>query len=88
MSSKLTKKEQAWVDEVNAVLARCPSLKKIGFYTIGDPSIALYDLRRLDEVTAMLDGRNSSDWCTAVQKIGAGFDETIDFPSAVESTAG
>ncbi|CAM3299188.1 hypothetical protein SB6411_02091 [Klebsiella spallanzanii] len=86
--AKLTKKEQAWVDEVNAVMARCPSPKKIGFYTIGDPSIALYDLRRIGEVMARLDGRASSDWCTAVQNIGAGFDETIEFPSAVESTAG
>ncbi|EMH4161634.1 hypothetical protein RJ498_000849 [Pluralibacter gergoviae] len=88
MTSKLTKKEQAWVNEVNAVLARCPSPKKIGFYTIGDPSIALYDLRRMSGVTAALDGRNSSDWCTAVHRIGAGFDETIEFPSPVESTAG
>ncbi|MGE2471818.1 hypothetical protein ACMFCN_28415 [Klebsiella michiganensis] len=86
--AKLTKKEQAWVDEVNAVMSRCPSPKKIGFYTIGDPSIALYDLRRLDEVMARLDGRASSDWCTAVQDIGADFYETIEFPSAVESTAG
>lgn len=86
--SKLTKKEQAWVDELQAVLDRCPSPKKIGFYTVGDPTIFLYDLRRLDEVMEALDSRLSSDWCTAVQNIGAGFDETIDFPSAVESTAG
>lgn len=88
MMAKLTKKEQAWVDEVNAVLARCPSPKKIGFYTIGDPSIALYDLRRVDEVIAALDRSTSSDWCTAVQDIGAAFSETIEFPSPVESTAG
>lgn len=86
--SKLTKKEQAWVDEVNAVLARCPSPKKIGFFTIGDPVISLYDLRRVGEVVAALDRSSSSDWCTAVQNLGAGFDEVINFPSAVESTAG
>lgn len=34
----LTKKEQAWVDELQAVINRCPSPKKIGFYTIGDPN--------------------------------------------------
>lgn len=33
--AKLTKKERAWVDEVNSVLARCPSPEKIGFFTIG-----------------------------------------------------
>ncbi|MGG7930338.1 hypothetical protein PGN89_17170 [Klebsiella aerogenes] len=38
MTSKLTKKESAWFDEVNAVLARCPSPEKFGFYTIGDPN--------------------------------------------------
>ncbi|SLX01157.1 hypothetical protein [Klebsiella variicola] len=86
--AKLTKKERAWVDEVNSVLARCPSPEKIGFFTIGDPSILLYDLRRIDEVTDALDSRNSSDWCTSVKNIGAGFDETIEFPSSVESTAG
>lgn len=88
MAKNLTKKEIAWVDELNEVLARCPSPKKIGFYTIGDPQLCLYDLRRIDEVTNALDSRKSSDWCTAVQNIGAGFDEVIYFPSAVESTAG
>lgn len=85
---KLTAKERAWIDELQAVLDRCPSPKKIGFYTIGDRNINLYDLRRVDEVQNALDSSSSSDWCTAVEKIGAGFDETIDFPSAVESTAG
>ena len=84
----LNKKERAWIDELQAVLDRCPSPKKIGFYTIGDPNINLYDLRRIDEVMEALDSRQSSDWCIAVQDIGAGFDEHIDFPSAVESTAG
>lgn len=86
--AKLTKKEQAWIDELQAVLDRCPSPKKIGFYTIGDPNISLYDLRRDKEVQAALDSRASSDWCTAVASVGAGFDETIDFPSGVLSTAG
>ncbi len=40
----LTKKEQAWLSELQDVLDRCPSPKKIGFYTIGDKSIYLYDL--------------------------------------------
>ena len=86
--AKLTKKEQAWVDEVNDVLARCPSPEKIGFYTIGDPSIMLYDKRRVDEVMTALNSRSSSDWCTAVRDVKAGFDEVIEFPSQVESTAG
>lgn len=31
MTSKLTKKELAWLDEVNAVLARCRRQKKSAF---------------------------------------------------------
>lgn len=88
MSTKLTKKERDWVKELQAVLDRCPSPDKIGFYTIGDPTIALYDLRRLEEVGERLNECSSSDWCTAVQDIDAGFDETLKFPSPVESTAG
>ncbi|MEB7611771.1 hypothetical protein NGC34_00260 [Klebsiella michiganensis] len=86
--AKLTKKESAWLDEVNAVLARCPSPEKFGFYTIGDSDIHLYDLRRESEIEAALDARSSSDWCTAVAAIGAGLDGSIYFPSAVLSTAG
>lgn len=31
MTSKLTRKERAWIDEVNEVLARCPSPEKSVF---------------------------------------------------------
>lgn len=84
----LTKKEQAWLSELQNVLDRCPSPKKIGFYTIGDKSIYLYDLRRMDEIMEALDNRSSMDWCIAVHDMNAGFDEKILFPSSVESTAG
>lgn len=62
----LTKKEQAWLSELQNVLDRCPSPKKIGFYTIGDKNIYLYDLRRMDEIMEALDNRSSMDWCVAV----------------------
>ncbi len=84
----LTKKERAWLNELQDVLDRCPSPKKIGFYTIGDKSIYLYDLRRMDEIMEALDNRSSMDWCVAVHDMNAGFDEKILFPSSVESTAG
>lgn len=84
----LTKKEQAWVDELQDVLNRCPSPKKIGFYTIGDPTIFLYDLRKVNEVEKALDSRGASDWCQAVKAVDAHIDEVIIFPSPVESTAG
>jgi phage terminase small subunit len=56
--------------------------------TIGDKSIYLYDLRRMDEIMEALDNRSSMDWCVAVHDMNAGFDEKILFPSSVESTAG
>ncbi|ECF1703325.1 hypothetical protein E1B77_20695 [Salmonella enterica subsp. enterica] len=79
--AKLTKKERAWVDEVNEVLARCPSPKKIGFYTIGDPVVSLYDLRHEAEC---LDGdlvriANANGWL---------FDEELNFPSSVNGVCG
>ncbi len=76
------------MNELQDVLDRCPSPKKIGFYTIGDKSIYLYDLRRMDEIMEALDNRSSMDWCVAVHDMNAGFDEKILFPSSVESTAG
>lgn len=68
----LTKKERAWLNELQEVLDRCPSPKKIGFYTIGDKSIYLYDLRRMDEIMEALDNRSSMDWCVAVHDMKQG----------------
>lgn len=85
---KLTKKEQAWVDELQEVLDRCPSPKKIGFYTIGDINIHLYDRRKYNEVIEALDTGKSSDWYPACCVAGAHIEGTIDFPSPVESVAG
>lgn len=88
MTTKLTKKESAWFDEVNAVLALCPSPEKFGFYTIGDPNVMVYDKRKEKEIERLLDARRSSDWCIAVRDANAEIDANIDFPSAVLSTAG
>ena len=43
--------------------------RKNWFYTIGDKSIYLYDLRRMDEIMEALDNRSSMDWCVAVMMI-------------------
>lgn len=83
MTSKLTKKERAWIAEVNAVLARCPSPEKIGFYTIGDPVIGLYDLRRDKEISD-----SDDDLVRVAQQNGWLFDERLEFPSAVNSVCG
>ncbi|EDX5485383.1 hypothetical protein CSU65_003685 [Salmonella enterica subsp. diarizonae] len=81
--AKLTKKEQAWVDEVNTVLSRCPSPEKIGFFTIGDPVIGLYDLRRDKEISD-----SDDDLVRVAQQNGWLFDERLEFPSAVNGVCG
>ncbi|HDH0773566.1 hypothetical protein [Klebsiella oxytoca] len=83
MTSKLTKKELAWLDEVNAVLARCPSPEKIGFFTIGDRVIGLYDLRRDKEISD-----SNDDLVRVAQQNGWLFDERLEFPSAVNGVCG
>lgn len=85
---QINQKESARFDEVNAVLARCPSPEKFGFYTIGDPNVMVYDLRKEKEIDRLLDTRRSPDWCIAVRDADAEIDANIYFPSAVLSTAG
>ena len=82
--AKLTKKELAWLQELQDVIDRCPSPEKIGFYTIGDPTISLYDLRKEDEISAQ-----NGDLVNILNNNGWGFDEfALDFPSAVNGVCG
>ncbi|EPK7771236.1 hypothetical protein QFL30_003569 [Klebsiella oxytoca] len=81
--AKLTKKEQAWVNEVNAVLERCPSPEKIGFFTVGDSAVGLYDLRHDKEISDTND-----DLIVVAQRKGWSFDERLEFPSAVNGVCG
>ena len=83
---KLTIKERAWVEEVNEVLSRCPS-KRLGFFTIGDPSVGIYDRTREGEIDTLLD-MGKWEFCTAANSIEALAVATLEFPAAVQSTAG
>jgi hypothetical protein len=66
------------------VIDRCPSPGKIGFYTIGDPAIHLYDLRKEPQISATND-----DLVVVVQRNGWGFNEVdITFPSPVNGVCG
>ncbi|PKE31015.1 hypothetical protein CWS43_10075 [Rahnella sp. AA] len=84
--AKLTAKEKKWVAEVQAVLDRCPS-KRIGFATIGDPNLTLFDVTRYNEICDELD-KGGRDFIPCADKLGATFDMSLDFPNPVESTAG
>lgn len=82
--AKLTKKELAWLQELQDVIDRCPSPEKIGFYTIGDPAIHLYDRRHDKEIEAVED-----DLPRLCYHNGWQFDEfTLNFPSAVQGVCG
>lgn len=84
--AKLTKKEKAWVDEVNAVLARCPS-KRIAFATIGDCDVSMFDVTRYADICDEVDN-GKGEFIPSAARIGAAFDEVLTFPNQVESTAG
>lgn len=85
--SKLTSKEKKWVSDLQTVLDRCPS-RRLGFYTVGDDTVFLWDVEKADEVFSALDARLATDFGPAVECCSAGFDQTITFPNSVESTAG
>ncbi|GLY59706.1 hypothetical protein Pcaca05_05640 [Pectobacterium carotovorum subsp. carotovorum] len=84
--SELTKEERAWVKKVNALLEKCPS-SRIGFYTIGDATVFLFDETYQNEISNFMDNSNA-DWAECVEIIGAGFSEQLKFPNPVESVAG
>lgn len=77
--------EKKWIAELQAVLDACPS-KRLGFYTIGDPTIYIYDLRKEKQINDEQD--RGGDFCQAVCAVGADTDASLEFPSNVHSTAG
>lgn len=86
--AKTDKRRKEVVKNLQSIVDRCPSPKKIGFYTIGDRHIYLYDLRREDKIFKALDSGTAFDFCMAVENLDALFEESITFPSVVASTAG
>lgn len=80
----LTRKEAAWVQKVQHLLNNPPS-GRLGFYTIGDKDVTIYDASRQDEIDAVFDG--GGDFCAAVSNCDADLGCLI-FPNNVHSTAG
>ncbi|MBO1561834.1 hypothetical protein [Yersinia pseudotuberculosis] len=83
---KLTAAEKKWVKEVNALLAKCPS-KRIGFYTIGDNNVMLYDAEQFKDKGLEDDHR---DLIAVLADHGLAFGQAfdLDFPNAVEGVCG
>lgn len=80
----LTKREEAWLKRLQKTLDACPS-KRLGFYTIGDPSVGVYDNRYEDIIYDIAD--EGGEFCNAVRDANAYICD-ITFPNPVESTAG
>lgn len=86
--SRLTKAEKAWLEKLQTVLNECPS-DRLGFYTIGDANVTVYDRSKEKAIDDEMWGSSRSpDFCQAVDKMNAGFGFSLDFPALVHSTAG
>lgn len=83
----LSKREIRWLIRLQKVLDACPN-KRIGFYTIGDSSIHIYDRRFDDQINEKMDTSRACDFSQAVNDAGASLDDQIEFPSNVHSVAG
>lgn len=85
MSRELTDDEAKWIKKLNRVLSQCPS-ERLGFYTVGDASIEIYDLNMQGEIDALMD-RKGRDLGPAAEEVDAKLSR-LKFPSNVHSTAG
>jgi len=59
----LTKIEAAWVRRLQKVLDDCPA--RIGFFTIGDPNLTMYDKAKEADFSRDRDLPNEVDRCDA-----------------------
>lgn len=83
--TKLTKAEADWLKKLQKILNDCPS-DRLGFYTIGDPNVEVYDKTYEKEIDDLMSSKNK-DFCQAVSYFEADLGR-LDFPSHVHSTAG
>jgi hypothetical protein len=83
--SELTPEEAAWVKKMNALLKKCPS-DRLGFYTIGDPRVEIYDRSFEGEIDDIMMNSNK-DFGPTVDEVGARLG-TLKFPNNVAATAG
>lgn len=83
---KLTKAESKWLEDLKALLASCPS-KRLGFYTIGDPGISVYDYTKEKEISALMDRQGNLYYPGAVDSLDAEI-TFLNFPNCVHSVSG
>ncbi|WP_284161833.1 hypothetical protein [Burkholderia pseudomallei] len=81
---EMTKEERKWVAKLNKMLANPPSTR-LGFFTIGDNYIAIFNTDILPDSSPLLD---NEDLVHVVNSTGALFGEVIYFPEAVQGVCG
>jgi hypothetical protein len=84
---KLTRDERKWLRDVQRVLDACPS-DRLGFYTIGDPQVTVYNRTKEEKINALMDAHDKMDFPQAVQDAKADLHINLDFPACVHSVAG
>lgn len=84
--SQLTPEEKKWVRGVQKALKNCPS-KRIGFFTIGDDNVVLYDKDKFDQIPRHI--TDNADLVSLLDKYDLRLDdEVIYFPTNVEGVCG
>lgn len=84
---KLTTAERKWLREMQTLLDACPS-NRLGFYTIGDPDVGVYDRTREAKINDIMDTHGKMDFPQAVLDAKAETDFVLTFPNNVHSVAG
>jgi hypothetical protein len=85
--SKLTNEESLWLSDLQTLLNKCPS-KRLGFYTIGDPTLVVFDagaVKRFEAQNPHL--CEQMDYSQIVDAAGARLG-SIDFHNNVHATRG
>lgn len=83
---KLTAAEKKWIEDLQAHLNACPS-ERIGFYTIGDRDVELYDRTKEAKINGLVDSGKASDFPVAVDDLDASIGRVV-FPALVHSVSG
>ncbi len=82
----LTDIERKWLNKLQKVLNECPS-DRLGFYTIGDPMVTVYDRTKEAAIINRQD-KSCDDFGAAVTHCGADLNAYLTFPAQVASAAG
>ncbi|AWK42638.1 hypothetical protein [Photorhabdus laumondii] len=84
--SKLNSEEKIWLNKLQKILDECPS-ERLGFYTIGDNDLSVYDLTKTKEINE-LHHKTNRDYPACIEESGAEFNYYLTFPAKVEGVAG